>query len=171
MFISQAVRFLHTCGVILHYEDSTLKLNDFYFLDPEWLCRLMAQIITVREINPCIGPDGVCTIIMWHPVLKKTKSVIMWLPVLKKTESVIMWLPVLQPCTIIMLPPVLQLSLYCNIVGTLLYYNFVMLCIEKRQDLCYNYVTPCVITNRVIHILNGMESVDIITAALFFSSC
>jgi hypothetical protein len=40
-----------TCtGVILHYDDSTLK--DLYFLDPQWLCDVLAHVITIREINP-----------------------------------------------------------------------------------------------------------------------
>jgi len=34
-------------------------LSELYFLDPEWLCALMAHIITVREMNPFISPEGV----------------------------------------------------------------------------------------------------------------
>lgn len=37
-------------GVMLHYEDSTLK--DLYFLDPQWLCDMLAHVVTIREINP-----------------------------------------------------------------------------------------------------------------------
>ena len=43
--------FLHDNGVILHYEDATLR--DFYFLEPQWLCDTLAHVVTVREINPC----------------------------------------------------------------------------------------------------------------------
>lgn len=35
---------------MLHYEDSTLK--DLYFLDPQWLCDMLAHVVTIREINP-----------------------------------------------------------------------------------------------------------------------
>lgn len=35
---------------MLHYDDSTLK--DLYFLDPQWLCDVLAHVITIREINP-----------------------------------------------------------------------------------------------------------------------
>lgn len=42
--------FLHDNGVLLHYEDATLR--DFYFLDPQWLCDILAHVVTVREINP-----------------------------------------------------------------------------------------------------------------------
>ena len=55
----QAVRFLHESGVLLHYDDSSLHLKDYYFIDPGWLCRMMAQVITVRQINPFINQDGV----------------------------------------------------------------------------------------------------------------
>lgn len=37
-------------GVLLHYDDATLK--DMYFLDPQWLCDILAHVITIREINP-----------------------------------------------------------------------------------------------------------------------
>lgn len=50
--LEQAVRFLHDNGTLLHYEDPLLE--DFYFVDPQWLCDMLAHIITVREINPFI---------------------------------------------------------------------------------------------------------------------
>ncbi|XP_069115691.1 leucine-rich repeat serine/threonine-protein kinase 2-like isoform X2 [Argopecten irradians] len=52
--LKQAVRFLHGSGVLLHYEDAALKLKDLYFIDPGWLCRMMAQVVTVQQINPYI---------------------------------------------------------------------------------------------------------------------
>lgn len=53
--LEQAVRFLHDNGTLLHYEDPLLK--DFYFVDPQWLCDMLAHIVTVREINPLVK-DG-----------------------------------------------------------------------------------------------------------------
>ena len=53
--LEQAVRFLHDNGTMLHFEDPMLQ--DFYFVDPQWLCDVMAHIVTVREINPFIK-DG-----------------------------------------------------------------------------------------------------------------
>lgn len=44
--------FLHENGVLLHYNDSTLR--DFYFLDPQWLCDMLAQVVTIKEINPFV---------------------------------------------------------------------------------------------------------------------
>ncbi|VDK83805.1 unnamed protein product [Litomosoides sigmodontis] len=47
---SHACSFLHENGVMLHYEDVTLR--ELYFLDPQWLCDILAHVITIREINP-----------------------------------------------------------------------------------------------------------------------
>uniref|UniRef100_A0A8R1XUT2 non-specific serine/threonine protein kinase n=1 Tax=Onchocerca volvulus TaxID=6282 RepID=A0A8R1XUT2_ONCVO len=47
---NHACSFLHENGVMLHYEDVTLK--ELYFLDPQWLCDILAHVITIREINP-----------------------------------------------------------------------------------------------------------------------
>lgn len=49
------MRFLHDNGTMLHYEDPLL--SDFYFVDPQWLCDMLAHIVTVREINPLVK-DG-----------------------------------------------------------------------------------------------------------------
>lgn len=48
--MNQATMFLHDNGVLLHYDDATLR--DLYFLDPQWLCDMLAHVVTVREINP-----------------------------------------------------------------------------------------------------------------------
>ncbi|CAF1147991.1 unnamed protein product, partial [Didymodactylos carnosus] len=45
----QATKFLHENGVVLHYDDTCL--SDLYFLDPQWLCDLLAHIITIEQIN------------------------------------------------------------------------------------------------------------------------
>ncbi|XP_022097759.1 leucine-rich repeat serine/threonine-protein kinase 2-like isoform X2 [Acanthaster planci] len=56
--LSQAVRFLHETGILLHYNDPVQQLKEMYFVDPEWLCKIMALVVTVREINPFISPNG-----------------------------------------------------------------------------------------------------------------
>ncbi|CAK1555976.1 unnamed protein product [Leptosia nina] len=48
--LHQATMFLHENGVLLHYDDATLK--ELYFLRPQWLCDILAHVVTVREINP-----------------------------------------------------------------------------------------------------------------------
>lgn len=40
-------------GVLLHYDDPLLR--DLYFLDPQWLCDMLAHVVTVREVNPHIN--------------------------------------------------------------------------------------------------------------------
>lgn len=38
----------------MHYDDPNQDLQDLYFIDPQWLCELMAQIVTLPEVNPYI---------------------------------------------------------------------------------------------------------------------
>lgn len=40
-------------GVLLHYDDPLLR--DLYFLDPQWLCDMLAHVVTIREVNPHIN--------------------------------------------------------------------------------------------------------------------
>ncbi|XP_035828110.1 leucine-rich repeat serine/threonine-protein kinase 2 isoform X2 [Aplysia californica] len=57
--LKQAINFLHESGVLLHYNETTLQMRDFYFINPGWLCRMMAQVVTVPQINPFIDRNGV----------------------------------------------------------------------------------------------------------------
>uniref|UniRef100_A0A1I8FGG9 COR domain-containing protein n=1 Tax=Macrostomum lignano TaxID=282301 RepID=A0A1I8FGG9_9PLAT len=65
--LSQAVRFLHESGVLLHFDDSTYRLNNLYFIDPQWLCRMMAQIVTVKEIKRVhpVGRDAAISVLLF----------------------------------------------------------------------------------------------------------
>ena len=47
--LTQATQFLHENGILLHYDD--VNLQDYYFLDPQWLCDILASVVTIREIN------------------------------------------------------------------------------------------------------------------------
>ncbi|ALC46696.1 Lrrk [Drosophila busckii] len=53
--LQQATTWCHDNGILLHYDDATLR--DYYFLDPQWLCDMLAHVVTVREINP-FAPTG-----------------------------------------------------------------------------------------------------------------
>ena len=52
--LGTAVKLLHNVGTILHYKDRTHNLNELYFIDPRWLCDMMAKVITIREKNPFV---------------------------------------------------------------------------------------------------------------------
>jgi len=39
-----------TPGIMLHFDDTLL--SDLYFVNPQWLCSLMANVITIQERNP-----------------------------------------------------------------------------------------------------------------------
>ena len=41
------------------------ELSQLFFVDPEWLCCLMAQIVTITEVNPLIDKQGVCSTALW----------------------------------------------------------------------------------------------------------
>lgn len=36
-------------GFLFHYEEPGLQ--DLYFLDPQWLCDLLAKVVSIREVN------------------------------------------------------------------------------------------------------------------------
>ncbi|XP_035667179.1 leucine-rich repeat serine/threonine-protein kinase 1-like, partial [Branchiostoma floridae] len=46
-----AVRFLHEIGSLVHFSDHLRGLDSLYFLDPSWLCDMLAKVLTVEEIN------------------------------------------------------------------------------------------------------------------------
>lgn len=46
----QAVSFLHDNGILLNYDDNS-SLSDLYFVDPQWLCTNLANVITVKNVN------------------------------------------------------------------------------------------------------------------------
>ena len=50
-----AASFLTDVGTLLHYDDRSHHLDELYFLDPRWLCDMMAKIVTVKERNPFVS--------------------------------------------------------------------------------------------------------------------
>lgn len=58
-----------TVGILLHYDDPNQDLQDLYFIDPKWLCDLMARIVTLQQVNPYIY-NGVLNLDNLPQVLK-----------------------------------------------------------------------------------------------------
>ena len=56
--LKTATLFLNNVGTLLHYDDRSHNLDELYFIDPRWLCKMMAKIVTVKERNPFIV-DGI----------------------------------------------------------------------------------------------------------------
>ena len=51
LFIELAAAFLHENGILLHYDDHLRELNNYFFIDPHWLCNIMASVVTVTQKN------------------------------------------------------------------------------------------------------------------------
>ena len=50
--LQTVTHFLHEVGSLLHYDDRRHNLDDLYFVDPQWLCKLMSAVVTVEQKNP-----------------------------------------------------------------------------------------------------------------------
>ncbi|XP_032226652.2 leucine-rich repeat serine/threonine-protein kinase 2 isoform X2 [Nematostella vectensis] len=50
--VKEITKFLHERGIVMHYDDPNQDLQDYYFIDPAWLCDLMARIVTLPIANP-----------------------------------------------------------------------------------------------------------------------
>ncbi|KAM8802869.1 leucine-rich repeat serine/threonine-protein kinase 2 [Rhynchonycteris naso] len=57
--LPHAVHFLNESGVLLHFQDPALQLSNLYFVEPRWLCKVMAQILTVKVEGYSKHPKGI----------------------------------------------------------------------------------------------------------------
>lgn len=52
--LTEVTQFMHERGILMHYNDPNQDLQDLFFIDPQWLCELMAQVVTLPVVNPFI---------------------------------------------------------------------------------------------------------------------
>ncbi|XP_065642153.1 leucine-rich repeat serine/threonine-protein kinase 2 [Hydra vulgaris] len=56
---NRALRFLTETGSILTFNDPVYDIKNFVFIDPQWFCKMMASVVTIKEINPYISKRGI----------------------------------------------------------------------------------------------------------------
>ncbi|XP_076111293.1 leucine-rich repeat serine/threonine-protein kinase 2-like isoform X1 [Mytilus galloprovincialis] len=136
----QAIRFLHEFGILLHYEDASLQLKDLHFIDPGWLCRMMAQVITVRQINPFIK----------NGILRKTDTKILFTgkkvdkdqPFIYPPELIPQYLKLLEKFEIALPHSDTELMIPCYLPDKKPVLHLPAL--QKHEKICRYYIMPYV---------------------------
>ncbi|KAL4703856.1 hypothetical protein ACJJTC_010790 [Scirpophaga incertulas] len=122
--LQQATAFLHENGVLLHYDDANLK--ELYFVRPQWLCDVLAHVVSVREINPFVNngvmqAEDVAQVFLASPALGGAAAAGRALPLLHKCELALplagrrLLLPALLPAAAPRSPQVLPLLHKCEL--------------------------------------------------------
>lgn len=69
-------------GVLRHFDEASNQLKDLYFIDPAWLCHMLAQVATVEEINPYISKSGVSIKHMYNRLFLMISITLTQMPIL-----------------------------------------------------------------------------------------